>query len=102
MVQLLQVEGSETGPWVFPLVAHLDRFAAVSRASVNPHNADNIGMALHLVQTRWGRALLHLAATFRAGHWRWHLGGIIRELRELRMRVPRHGRLWPSRDGAGY
>jgi hypothetical protein len=37
-------------------------------------------MAWHLVQTRWGRALLHLAAALRAGHWSWHLAGIMREL----------------------
>jgi len=39
-----------------------------------------MAMASYLIQTRWGRALLHLAATLRAGHWSWHVAGIIREL----------------------
>jgi hypothetical protein len=38
-------------------------------------------MAAYMVQFWWGRALLHLAAALRAGHWSWHLAGIIRELR---------------------
>jgi hypothetical protein len=37
-------------------------------------------MALYLSQQRWGRVYLHLAAALRAGHWRWHLSGIEREM----------------------
>lgn len=37
-------------------------------------------MALYLSQERWGRVWLHMAAALRAGHWRWHLAGIEREL----------------------
>jgi hypothetical protein len=37
-------------------------------------------MALYLSQERWGRVCLHLAAAMRAGHWRWHLAGIEREI----------------------
>jgi hypothetical protein len=101
MAQHLQAGGPGTGQWAFPLVAHMDRFAVVSRASVNPYKADNIGIAWHLVQTRWGRTLLHLAAALRAGHWRWHLAGIIRELREPRVRDARQASLWHGRHGAG-
>jgi len=38
-----------------------------------------------MVQTRSGRALLHLAAALRAGHWSWHVAGIIREVGQARM-----------------
>jgi hypothetical protein len=37
--------------------------------------------ALNLCQTRSGRILLHLAAILRAGHARFHLAGVLRELR---------------------
>jgi hypothetical protein len=37
-------------------------------------------MKLYLSQTRCGRMCLHLVAALRAGHWRWHLVGIEREL----------------------
>jgi hypothetical protein len=37
-------------------------------------------MALYLIQERWGRVCLHFAAALRAGHWRWHLAGIEREI----------------------
>jgi hypothetical protein len=37
-------------------------------------------MTLYLSQERWGRACLHFAAALRAGHWRWHLAGIGREI----------------------
>jgi len=45
-------------------------------------------MALYLIQERWGRVCLHLAAALRAGHWRWHLAGIGREIECIR-RPPR-------------
>lgn len=56
-------------------------------------------MASYLVQTRWGRALLHLAAALRAGHWSWHAAGIIRELSQPRMSDARQARLCRDRDG---
>jgi hypothetical protein len=37
-------------------------------------------MALYLSQKRLGRVCLHLVAALRAGHWRWHLAGIGREI----------------------
>ena len=37
-------------------------------------------MALYLSQERWGRVCLHFVAALRAGHWRWHLAGIGREI----------------------
>jgi hypothetical protein len=37
-------------------------------------------MSHYLSQRCWGRSCLHLAAALRAGHWRWHLGGIGREI----------------------
>jgi hypothetical protein len=37
-------------------------------------------MSLYLSQKCWGRSCLHLAAAMRAGHWRWHLAGIGREI----------------------
>ena len=37
-------------------------------------------MALYLIQERWGRVCLHLVAALRAGHWRWHLAGMGREM----------------------
>jgi len=37
-------------------------------------------MKLYLSQTRWGRACLHMMAALHAGHWRWHLAGIGREM----------------------
>ncbi|MBE0544387.1 MAG: hypothetical protein IH623_23850 [Verrucomicrobia bacterium] len=37
-------------------------------------------MKLYLSQRCWGRSCLHLAAAMRAGHWRWHLAGIGREI----------------------
>jgi len=37
-------------------------------------------MALYLIQEPWGRMCLHLMAALRAGHWRWHLAGIGREM----------------------
>jgi hypothetical protein len=101
MARHLKAGGPGTGQWVFPLVALPDRFGAVSRASVNPQKADSIGMAWHLVQTRWGRALLHLAAALRAGHWRWHLAGIIRELGEPWLRDARQARLYHGRNRGG-
>ena len=58
-------------------------------------------MAAYLVQMRWGRALLHLAAALRAGHWSWHLAGIIRELSEPRMRDIRRAKLCRGRAGEG-
>lgn len=44
-------------------------------------SAEGSVMASYLVQTRWGRALLRLAAASRNGHWSWPAAGIIRELR---------------------
>jgi hypothetical protein len=40
-------------------------------------------MALYLSQERWGRVCLHLVAALRAGHWRWHLAGIGREIESI-------------------
>jgi hypothetical protein len=37
-------------------------------------------MAFYLSQERWGRVCLHFLAALRAGHWRWHLAGIEREI----------------------
>ena len=37
-------------------------------------------MKLYLCQRSWGRSCLHLMAALRAGHWRWHLAGIRREM----------------------
>ena len=37
-------------------------------------------MALYFSQERWGRVCLHFVAAVRAGHWRWHLAGIKREI----------------------
>ena len=37
-------------------------------------------MTLYLIQERWGRVCLHFVAALRAGHWRWHLAGIGREI----------------------
>jgi hypothetical protein len=37
-------------------------------------------MALYLSQEPWGRMCLHFVAALRAGHWRWHLVGIGREI----------------------
>jgi hypothetical protein len=37
-------------------------------------------MSLYFSQQRWGRACLHLVAALRAGHWRWHIAGIAREM----------------------
>ena len=37
-------------------------------------------MKLCLSQMRMGRVCLHLVAALRAGHWRWHLAGIEREM----------------------
>ena len=59
-------------------------------------------MALYFVQTRSGRALLHLAAALRAGHWRWHATGIVRELGQARMRDARQARLCRGKEGEGY
>jgi hypothetical protein len=86
---------------LFPLVGPPDRFGAVSRASVNPDKAEGLGMASHFIQTRSGRALLHLAAALRAGHWSWHFAGIIRELGQSRMRGARAARLPRGREGEG-
>ncbi|SPE61823.1 hypothetical protein SBV1_770021 [Verrucomicrobia bacterium] len=46
-----------------------------------------------MVQTRSGRALLHLAAALRAGHWSWHVAGISREVGQARMSDARQVRL---------
>jgi hypothetical protein len=88
-----------SGP--FPLVAPPDRFGAVSQASVNPDKAEDLGMALYFIQTRSGRALLHLAAALRAGHWSWHVAGIIRELGQSRIRGAQPARLLHGREGEG-
>jgi hypothetical protein len=56
-------------------------------------------MAAYMVQFWWGRALLHLAAALRAGHWSWHLAGIIRELSEPQMRDLRQAKLCRGRAG---
>ena len=101
MARHLKAGGSEPRQWAFPFVALPDRFAALFWASVNPVKADGIGMTSYLIQTRWGHALLHLAAALRAGHWSWHLAGIIRELSELRTRDARQARLCHGRDGVG-
>ena len=37
-------------------------------------------MSLYLSERYWGRSCLHLAAAIRAGHWRWHRGGLGREV----------------------
>jgi hypothetical protein len=37
-------------------------------------------MKLYLSRRRCGRMCLHLMAALCAGHWRWHLAGIGREL----------------------
>jgi hypothetical protein len=58
-------------------------------------------MAAYLVQTRWGRALLHLAAVLRGGHWSWHVDGILCELSQRHMSDIRQGRPYGSRDGEG-
>jgi hypothetical protein len=58
-------------------------------------------MAAYMVQTRSGRALLHLAAALRAGHWSWHVAGIIREVGQARMRDARQFRLPRGKDGEG-
>jgi hypothetical protein len=44
-------------------------------------------MALSLSQERWGRVCLHFVAALRAGHWRWHLAGIGREIDSIRPRT---------------
>jgi hypothetical protein len=41
-------------------------------------------MALYLSQESWGRVCLHIVAALRAGHWRWHLAGIGREIERIR------------------
>ena len=46
-------------------------------------------MALYLIQERWGRVCLHFAAALRAGHWRWHLAGIGREIECIRPHASR-------------
>jgi len=38
-------------------------------------------MTYYLSQKCWGRSCLHVMAAMRAGHWRWHLAGIRREVR---------------------
>jgi hypothetical protein len=40
-------------------------------------------MALYLSRERWGRVCLHFVAALRAGHWRWHLAGIGREIESI-------------------
>jgi hypothetical protein len=42
-------------------------------------------MKLYLSQRSMGRSCLHLAAALRAGHWRWHLAGIRREIHFTRL-----------------
>jgi hypothetical protein len=42
-------------------------------------------MSLYLSQRCWGRSCLPLAAAMRAGHWRWHFGGIRREIHFTRL-----------------
>ena len=44
-------------------------------------------MGFYLSQERWGRVCLHFVAALRAGHWRWHLVGIGREIEWI----------WPQR-----
>jgi len=58
-------------------------------------------MAAYIVHTPSGRALLHLAAALRAGHWSWHVAGIIREVGQARMRHARQVRLPRGKDGEG-
>jgi len=41
-------------------------------------------MNSYISQKGWGRSCLHLVAAFRAGHWRWHLAGIRREIGFMR------------------
>jgi len=48
-------------------------------------------MSLYLSQRCWGRSCLHLAAAMRAGHWRWHLAGIGREIHFKWPRIRRAG-----------
>jgi hypothetical protein len=42
---------------------------------------------LFVSQAGCGRICLHLLAALRAGHWRWHLAGVGREM-ELMLGVP--------------
>ena len=46
-------------------------------------------MTFYLCQRCWGRSCLHLTAALRAGHWRWHLAGIRREIHFTRSLVRR-------------
>jgi hypothetical protein len=46
-------------------------------------------MTLYLSQERWGRVCLHFVAALRAGHWRWHLAGIGREIECIRPQTRR-------------
>src|SRR5258706_14551769 len=67
------------------------------RGDVRESTKDRI-MTLYLSQRCWGRSCLHLAAALRAGHWRWHLVGISREIhftRPLTLKSPVH--VYPER-----
>lgn len=58
-------------------------------------------MTVYLVQTRWGRAFLHLILALRAGHWSWHAAGIIRGLGQAGVSNARQAKSCRGRDARG-
>ena len=72
--------------WQFPVAVRGGKGADQGRSrltAVETHSVNGaLGIREVLVDSRPGRALLHLGCMLRGGRIRWHAQGILRELRQ--------------------